>query len=541
MSVNSTTIQGMYLPEPIGGAWLAARFGVAPLGRLPVLSQIGGRRSTREEDGTRVETHVEQMRPADTLVAHLQFHLRHETIHLELLSRLFATVGPDAVQAWVNDEPTGQYARRAAFLYEWLTGQELAPPAGLGGNYVDAIDPDKLVSASPDHAERNAKWRVRDNLPGTPAFCPILPRGRAFDTASALDVSSLIKQLSDEFGEDLLMRAATWMTVRESKASFTIEGEANQTTRIQRFADVITRMTGQGSVPLDGDSLAELQEQILGANHTLRKLGLRESPVFVGESVRGQERVHYIAPPSVELEAMLNGLRTFLDRTQGQSAVMRATIAAFGFVYIHPMADGNGRVHRFLINDILRRDGVLAEPLIVPVSAVITSDASQKREYDRTLDQVSVPLMKAVWDLIEFESTHTTYPDGVVSNVRFEGNDLARPLWRYPDLTPHVVYLSQIIRRTIVEEMREESRYLRMHHRSRQALKEVVEMPDPQADRVLRSMDQNDGKLSNVLAKEMPILTKEGIWDAIVDAVSQARLPEEQPDLLMTARYRPQG
>ena len=53
--------------------------------------------------------------------------------------------------------------------------------------------------------------------------------------------------------------------------------------------------------------------------------------------------------------------------------------------------------------------------------------------------------------------------------------------------------------------MREESRYLRSHAQARLALKEIVEMPDQQADRVLRSIEQNRGELSNVLAKEMPV------------------------------------
>ena len=40
----------------------------------------------------------------------------------------------------------------------------------------------------------------------------------------------------------------------------------------------------------------------------------------------------------------------------------RAGIISFGFVYIHPMVDGNGRISRFLINDVLRRDGAVPTP-----------------------------------------------------------------------------------------------------------------------------------------------------------------------------------
>jgi hypothetical protein len=312
------------------------------------------------------------------------------------------------------------------------------------------------------------------------------------------------------------------MTLRESKASFLIEGEADRGSRIQRFADVMARRTGQGELPLTDGALAELQREILGPVSTLTRLGIRQSPVFVGETVRLQEVVHYVAPPESNLADMLEGLRIFLDRTQGQSAVLRSAVAAFAFVYIHPLADGNGRVHRFLINDVLRRDGVIPAPVILPVSAVITADAGERRSYDQVLDQVSKPLMQSVGDQVKFASVHTTYADGVVSNFVFSGQEMARPIWRYPDLGPHIVYLSKVIARTLSEQMRDESKFLRAHHRAREAVKEVVEMPDHQADRLLRSMQANQGSLSNVLAQEIPVLAQPGIWEAITSAVGLA-------------------
>ncbi len=508
--------------DPIGAAWLARTYGVEPMGRLPVLSQVGGRRASEINEGFRLETYLEIMRPAATPAAHLQFHLRHEIPHLEFLSRLFAQTGPDFVQAWIAAEPTGQYARRAAFLYEWLTGDLLQVPERLGGNYVDAIDAAKMVAASLDRATKVQRWRVNDNLPGTRDFCPMVVKNEAVVRAAELDVSALFGELTDEFGEDLLMRAAAWMTLRESRASFAIEGEADQATRVQRFADVMARRTGQGEWPLTDTALAELQREILGERTTLVRFGIRQSPVFVGEVVRYQEVVHYVAPVAEDVPAMLGGLRVFLERTQGQSPVMRSAVASFGFVYIHPLADGNGRMHRFLINDVLRRDGVIPEPVILPVSAVITDDVGERRGYERVLDQMSKPLMQGVREYVTFDPVQTTYPDGVVSNLAFNGAEQARPLWRYPDLGPHVAFLSNILARTLTEQMREESRYLRRHTRARAALKEIVEMPDQQADRVLRSIEQNRGELSNVLAKEMPVLREPGVWSDIVEAVERA-------------------
>lgn len=507
--------------DPLGAAWLARSYAVLPLGRPPVLSQIGGRRATQIDDGFYLETYPEAMRPEAKPAAHLQFHLRHEVPHLEFLSRLFTRSGPDFVQAWVTLEPTGQYARRAAFLYEWLTGQALEVPQRLGGNYVNAIDDSKLVAASSEKAVKVQRWRVNDNLPGTRHFCPLVVKTDSVMQAAHLDIAHLYSQLTAEFGEDLLMRAAVWLTLRESKASFAIEGETDQTSRIQRFADVMARRTGQGELPLSNAILAELQQDILGERTTITHFGVRQSPVFVGETVRFQEVVHYVAPPAAEIKLMLQGLQVFLDRTQGQSAVMRSAVVAFGFVYIHPLADGNGRVHRFLVNDILRRDGVIPESVILPISAVISDDAGERRAYDNVLDQVSKPLMQAVREHTNFAPVQTTYLDGVVSNFEFQGAEYARPLWCFPDLGPHLVFLAHVIRRTLTEQMRDESRHLRRHSQARAALKEVVEMPDQQADRLLRSIEQNHGVLSNVLAKEMPVLSHSGVWDEIVAAVSK--------------------
>ncbi|MEO6985997.1 MAG: Fic family protein [Paralcaligenes sp.] len=527
--------------HPIGAAWLAQTYQVNPTGRLSVLSQIGGRRVTWVNDGNRLETYPEVMRPASEPAAHLQFHLRHEVPHLEFLARLFAKTGTSFVQEWVDAEPTGQYARRAAFLYEWLTGDTLQAPARLGGNYVDAIDDAKQMAASANCVVKIQRWRVNDNLPGTRHFCPTIIKTDAVVQASDLDVPRLFQNLTAEFGEDLLRRAAVWMTLRESKASLAIEGEADHANRIERFADVMARRTGQGDSALTDAALAQLQGEILGKRNTLTHLGLRQSPVFVGETIRYQNIVHYVAPPADDVPAMLEGLRVFLARTQGQSPVMRTTVAAFGFVYIHPLADGNGRVHRFLINDILRRDGAVPEPVILPVSAVITENAAERRSYDQVLDEVSKPLMQEAHDYITFTSAQNTYPDGVVSNFVFNGVDQVRPAWRYPDLGPHVVFLSKVIERTLTEQMREQSRYLRNHGRARQMLKEVVEMPDQQADRVLRSIEQNRGELSKVLAKQMPVLQEPGVWTAIIEAVTLAFQDDAPAITISSAVTNPHG
>lgn len=533
--------QNAGMTDLIGGAWLEQAYGLRLAQPLATVSQIGGRRATHSEGGYTREIFVDAMRPQPCLREHLTFHLKHETPHLELLARLFTSCDHADMVAWFREEPTGQYARRACFLFEWLTGVQLPLEGVSQGGYVDALDAAKVVTASKGREVPSKRWRVRDNMPGTPAFCPLVRRTSQCEQSMGLDVPALLADLTEEFGEELLMRSAVWMTLRESKSSFAIEGEADKEDRIQRFAGVLARRTGQGEVPLGNAALAEMQAEILGSRTTLKEFGIRQSPVFVGEMVRFQEVVHYIAPPPQDLTGMLNGLATFLERTAGQSPVMRSAVAAFGFVYIHPLADGNGRVHRFLINDILRRDNAVQDPLILPISSLITSDRGERRAYDRILEQLSRPLMQLIAGSYKFGPS-VTYPDGVSSNLQLNGTAyLAQPVWRLPDLTSHVAYLADVVARTVKEDMRDESRYLRSHARARAMVKDIIEMPDAQLDRVIRSIEVNNGQLTNVLAKEIPRLTADGIWQEIVNAVRQAFADVPIKDTVAKYRERQRG
>ena len=112
--------------------------------------------------GYRTEIYPPSYRPADTAADHLAFALRYEGIHLEFLHRLFQKLDRTALEAWIAHEPTGQYARRACFLYEWLTGIRIEFAGVTSGNYVDAIDHDRYVTAVAP--TRNQRWRVNDNL-----------------------------------------------------------------------------------------------------------------------------------------------------------------------------------------------------------------------------------------------------------------------------------------------------------------------------------------------------------------------------------------
>src|SRR3546814_17113746 len=90
-----------------------------------------------------------------------------------------------------------------------------------------------------------ARWRIRDNLTGKRQYCPLIYQTQPIEEANAYDLAGALAGLEQEFGEDLVMRSAVWLTIKESMQSFRIEREEKQLNRIQRFAAVMEQRTGQ--------------------------------------------------------------------------------------------------------------------------------------------------------------------------------------------------------------------------------------------------------------------------------------------------------
>lgn len=500
------------MAETIGFKWLAEHLGIKPVQPFAVESMVGPSRRT-VVNPIREETYGATARPDPTLASHLAFGLRHELVNLEFLARLFAVIDQDVLEAWIRNEPTGAYARRAGFLFEWLTGRRLDVPDTPSGNYIDALNPEEFIVASrPANVQR---WRVRDNLPGTRDFCPTIRRTEAVRAIERFNCAAALESLEIEYGADVLMRSAVWLFIKESRASFAIEHEEKQIDRVKRFAAVMEGRCGQGADPLSLDALTELQTEILG---TATRYGVRQSPVIVGHTHGFDNIVDYIAPPWERTEALLKGLRQSMGRTRGAAPILRASIASFGFVYIHPMSDGNGRISRFLVNDVLRRDGAVPAPFILPISATITDRAQQRAGYDRALEILSKPLMLKYRDSYRFGAA-TVCADGVRSNFQFDAYDDALPAWRYPDLTHQSEYLGEVIRQTIEIEMSKEAGFLRDLEAAREGVKNHLEGPNADIDQIIRSIRENGWTVSNKLTKAFPPLADSALAHAVVDAV----------------------
>ncbi|MCL2648889.1 MAG: Fic family protein, partial [Phycisphaerales bacterium] len=164
----------------------------------------------------------------------------------------------------------------------------------------------------------------------------------------------------------------------------------------------------------------------------------------------------------------------------GGHPVIHAAVVAFGFVFMHPFDDGNGRIHRFLIHNILAHRKFTPHGMIFPVSAVMLQD---RNAYDRALEAFSTELMP----LVEYD-----LDDHGRMTVQ---NDTARH-YRYIDMTAQTEALFGFIQRVIEVDLVEELKFLQSYDTTKEALQEIVDMPDRFIDLFIRLCLQNHGTLS---------------------------------------------
>jgi len=429
--------------RPLGYAALAAAYGLevpAP----DLLFATGERHTLRTEGIWSILT--PRYQPADTLVAHLAFALRHEAVDLGLLAVLFRRPeARPALTAWVRRQPTGRHPRRAWFLYEWLTGEHLDLPAAPKVAAADAIDPERQFVISGQIVSR---YRVRDNLPGTPRFCPLVRLSPDLTVMLASDLAEEARAVVRHTAPDLMARAAAFLLLQDSKASYVIEGERPPQDRIQRWGQALGEA---GRTAITEDEFLRLQRLVIGRDTRFLHLGWRDQGGFVGRRDRDTNAPlpdHVSAKPE-DLRTLIDGLLAFAERSEagGLDPIVSAACLAFGFVFIHPFEDGNGRIHRWLLHHALARRGFNPAGVNFPVSAIFLERIDA---YRATLEHYSRPRLA----LTDWETT----PD---LNVRVLNE--TRDLFRFFDATRQAEFLGAAVLETVRNTLPREIEYLRRY------------------------------------------------------------------------------
>ena len=112
--------------------------------------------------------------------------------------------------------------------------------------------------------------------------------------------------------------------------------------------------------------------------------------------------------------------------------------------------------------------------------------------------------------------------DGTHVDFLFDAHDDADFAWRYPDLAEHAIYTCKIVDFTIRNQMAEEARTLKRFDTANQRLKDVIEMPNQDAARIIRSIKESGWRVSNKLLKDYPFLTDEHGQARGIEAIQSA-------------------
>ncbi|MET4330843.1 Fic family protein [Bradyrhizobium sp. i1.15.2] len=464
------------LPEvatPVGYAALIDAYNLsAPVPRM--LSAIGTKHRIIEQGGWRIYT--PRHAPDATLEGHLTFALKNEGLDLAILKRLFLAVNEDQIADLVRQKPTGLYTRRIWFLHEWLLERQLNLPAADKVSYVDAVDTELQYATS---GRNSARHRVRNNLPGTLEFCPLVFKTAALSEFIAQDLKERARVVVSQVPKDLLARTAAFLLLKDSKSSYVIEGERPPQDRIQRWGRVIGEA---GRAPLDEAEFLRLQRIVIGDERFV-KLGFRNEGGFVGEHERETQRPipDHISARHEDIPSLVRGLIAFDHAAENElDPVVAAAVLAFGFVYIHPFEDGNGRIHRYLMHHVLARRGFNPAGIHFPVSAAILDKIS---EYKSVLESYSTRLLPCV----EWEST----PQGNVKVLNDTGD-----FYRFFDATPHAEFLYECVQRTIEQDLPKETQFLRSFDTFRAGIENMIEMPERTLNNLFGFLQQNGGQLS---------------------------------------------
>lgn len=463
------------LPRPIGLVGVIEELDLKT--PLPAVrsSVIAGARRTHVDHDV-VNERYPRNYATNGLYENLKFAMRYEPIHLGVLKAAFKKIDGRDLTNRIGEESTSMYARKIWYLYELLTGETLDLPDVAPTGYVDLLNPKLQLTGA---TERVKRQRINDNLLGNSDYCPLVRITDGLVEKMGKGLNEEAKKIVEATNPLILARAISYLYTRETKSSFAIEGEKAGETRAERFVNSLEHAAEFDTS--DKDAFVALQNQIVDPRFAADDW--RTIQNYVGQTMRDySEQVHFVCPKPEDVPSLMKGWMESARRLQGSSIdpVSAAAAMAFGFVFVHPFEDGNGRIHRFLIHHELARSGFAPENLIFPVSAVMLRE---RADYDRLLESYSKSILPFISYLLDEQGVMTVE------------NDTA-DLYRYWDATRFAEYLYDCIAETIRRDLREELNFLTVFDQALSAVMNIVDMPDRRASLLVRLILQNRGELS---------------------------------------------
>ncbi len=310
------------------------------------------------------------------------------------------------------------------------------------------------------------------------------------------DLATEARAVVQRTAPDLMARAAAFLLLEDSKASYVIEGERPGQDRIQRWGQAIGEA---GQRPLSRDEILRLQRIVIG-DARFTHMGWRAEGGFVGNRDRETNAPipDLVSARPEDIGGLIGGLVAYANQSEksGIDPVAAATAVAFGFVFIHPFEDGNGRIHRWLVHHMLARSGFNPPGITFPVSAVFLEHIERYRQVLETL-LASAPASHRMGDdaLAQWSACSTKRATSTASLTRRGRRNFSRTAW------------VETVRNTLAREIA----YLQRYDQAKRRIEAFLELPDATFDLMMGFLRQNGGAAfsQRVRTKEFAKLTDE--------------------------------
>lgn len=296
-------------------------------------------------------------------------------------------------------------------------------------------------------------------------------------------------------------RALSWAYLHETESSFAIERESPSPSKAEAFVALLRQ--AHEPRPFDETYLVELHNAVL-TNPLERAHTYRTHQNWLRGPLRGAAGITYLPPPPEWVPDLVDEVLGLVNHPLREvDPLVSAAIASFGFVFIHPFMDGNGRLSRFLFHAALCRSGAVPHGALLPVSVAMKRN---EQDYLKALQSFSVPMRKH-WEVrwIGEDDYH----------FRYLGDD---QLYRYWDATACVEFGLEMARQALEQDLREETEFLVRFDGIYRKIDEGYDVRGSDLTTLIIGCLQNQGKVSNNRRKQYGYRVPAVVFDAIETA-----------------------
>jgi Fic family protein len=438
------------------------------------------------------------------VVRHLLFGLRHEHLQLQVLALAAEKLDPDEILAELKSTPSGAFVRKLCYLYEAFT-QRTLDTSGIevSGPYVKLLNPDEYFTGP---VRRNTKWRVDFNGVADLRWCPLVRKTETIERLLGSNILQQARDFAEQTGPELLDRALAWAYLSETESSFEIEREKPDETKAGLFVRLLKQAHDRR--PLDEAYLVELQNSAI-SNPLERAFQFRTQQNWLHNAAPGAVGVTYVPPPPDTVPELMQALIDFGNRPPAAlDPLVTATLVSFGFVFIHPFMDGNGRLSRFLFHHSLCTSGQLPDGFLLPVSIAMKRAES---EYLQALQSFSKPV-RQLWNVTWLGEA--TYSFNFLSSTQ---------IYRYWDATPIVEFALRMADQSMRRYLREETQFLQAYDQAYKEVNDAFDIRGSSLTVLLRSCFEQGGRVSLNRRKKYADHVPPEAFDAMEHAVRKAR------------------